>query len=71
MPGSPIECPIGMQCWTLAAFGSALCWPSCCRETPEDCAYPYDCAGECDSDDTCIYTESMSCDPSCGALCDS
>ena len=59
--GSRHECPEGSRCWGLSGFeGSAICWPDCDA---------YECAGECDSDDSCVASETMGCDPTCATYC--
>ncbi|MFK7987667.1 MAG: hypothetical protein AB8I08_16740 [Sandaracinaceae bacterium] len=58
--GSATECPSGSRCWGLDGFEGGICFPDCASHT---------CAGTCDADGSCLASESMSCDASCGAVC--
>lgn len=59
--GSQGECPAGSRCWTLDGSDvGPLCWPDCDAHT---------CAGQCDSDGSCVPTSSSNCDASCGSAC--
>lgn len=59
--GSTAECPAGSRCWGYANFSGGICWPDCDAHS---------CAGACDSDGSCVASESSSCDPSCSEVCD-
>ncbi len=54
--GSQDECPTGSRCWGLGSEGVYVCWPDCDAN---------DCAGECDSDGSCVPTEENTCDAMC------
>ena len=60
--GSQAECAAGSRCWTLSSADASVCWPDCDS---------FECAGSCDSDGSCVPTDSNSCDPSCGDFCGS
>jgi hypothetical protein len=54
--GSQGECPAGSRCW------SSICYPDCSA---------VDCAGACDGDGSCLFTQSSRCDDSCSQVCSS
>jgi hypothetical protein len=61
--GSQAECPAGSRCWAAGGSDLYVCWPDCD-------AHP-SCAGSCDTDGSCSYTTSTTCDPHCGTACGS
>lgn len=59
--GSTTECPAGMRCWGIEGVTGGICWPDCSSFT---------CAGECDGDGSCIWSDATSCDSSCSEVCE-
>jgi len=59
--GSQAECPRGSRCWGDSAENSA-CWVDCNADGSN-------CAGECDGDGSCVPTDRMDCDSTCGSYC--
>ncbi len=63
--GSSTECPEGSRCWGIdVGYAVYLCWP-------DVATYP-DCAGEEDTDGSCVFTEATraECDAECTELCE-
>lgn len=58
--GSSGECSAGSRCWALDGVTGGICWPDCAAVT---------CAGECDSDGSCIPTAASTCDATCSEVC--
>lgn len=58
--GSTAECNPGSRCWGFSGSEDSVCWPDCDS---------FICAGECDGDGSCVFTETSSCDPMCGSVC--
>lgn len=54
--GSSEECPEHLRCWGLRGHEGSICFPDCDA---------FECAGQCDSDGSCIMTEGMDCDSAC------
>ena len=57
--GSTTECNSGSRCWSLENSGS-VCFPDCST---------FECGGQCDGDDSCMPTDTTSCDYGCGTVC--
>lgn len=52
--GSSVECSAGSRCW------QSICFPDCAS---------FDCAGGCDGDGSCVWSDASTCDDSCSAYC--
>ena len=60
--GSTLECPEHSRCWSLSGFDGSICWP--------DCDYYTGCAGACDEEGSCVWTQdTVGCDPFCSLYC--
>ncbi len=58
--GTTQGCPTGSRCWGMDGVDGSLCWPDCASFT---------CAGECDSDGSCVPNDATSCDGTCSEYC--
>lgn len=58
--GSAAECPAGSRCWGIDGVTGGLCWPDCAAHS---------CAGTCDADGSCVFSDATDCNESCSEVC--
>jgi hypothetical protein len=56
--GSTVGCAAGLRCWHIGE--TPICFPDCAS---------FSCVGQCDSDGSCVPSETTSCDPGCSTAC--